>query len=185
VRRLRVQLTVLLALLGMLVLTWGSAIFQGARDAARSNASVQLTVDRVEELRRTATRLSRDTVAMETSRRAYLVTGDEGSRRAQARAEVRADQRVRRVRRLSRRWWELSAVADQAAGEYRAWVRAGRAELRSRAEGAGAAVRTALMMLAALALIAVWLRRAVGARPTPCARPRAGWPAATSRPRSS
>jgi hypothetical protein len=36
-RRLRVQLTVLLALLGMLVLAWGAAIFLGARDAARSS----------------------------------------------------------------------------------------------------------------------------------------------------
>ena len=35
-RRLRVQLTVLLALLGMLVLAWGAAIFLGARDAARA-----------------------------------------------------------------------------------------------------------------------------------------------------
>ena len=36
-RRLRVQLTVLLALLGLLVVAWGSAIFLAARDAARSN----------------------------------------------------------------------------------------------------------------------------------------------------
>ena len=40
-RRLRVQLTVLLALLGMRVLAWGAAIFLGARDAARSTASIQ------------------------------------------------------------------------------------------------------------------------------------------------
>ena len=64
-RRLRVQLTVLLALLGMLVLAWGAAIFLGARDAARSSASIQSTVDRVDELRRAATGLSREFVAME------------------------------------------------------------------------------------------------------------------------
>jgi hypothetical protein len=82
VRRLRVQLTVLLALLGLLVLGWGAAVFLGARDAARTSASLQSTVDRVDELRRAATRLSRDLVTMETSRRAYLVTGDEAARRA-------------------------------------------------------------------------------------------------------
>ena len=89
-RRLRVQLTVLLALLGMLVVAWGAAIFLGARDAARSNVSLQSTVDRVDELRRAATGLSRDFVAMETSRRAYLVTGDPASLDASDQAEGRA-----------------------------------------------------------------------------------------------
>jgi signal transduction histidine kinase/HAMP domain-containing protein len=212
VRRLRVQLTVLLALLGMLVLAWGSAIFLGARDAARSTATIQSTVDRVDELRQAATRLGRDLVVMETSRRAYLVTGDQTARRAQARAAVRADQGVRRVRRLSRRWYDLSRMADEVAWAYRAWVRTGRAELAAGRARAGAAalaaasadaderfralwsrqtaledqlasslqayagsqdrtyaaaqtlaVRTGLMMLAALVLLAIWLRRAVGA----------------------
>jgi signal transduction histidine kinase len=212
VRRLRVQLTVLLALLGMLVLAWGAAVFLGARDAARTSASVQSGVDRVDELRRAATRLGRDLVTMETSRRAYLVTGDEASRRAHLRAEVRADWGVWRVRRLSRPWVDLSPLVERVAGAYRAWVGAGRAELAARRQGAGPAtvvaagggadrrfralwarqtaledqlarserltvggqdrtydaaqalaVRTALMMLAALVLIAVWLRRAVGA----------------------
>ena len=90
-RRLRVQLTVLLALLGLLVLAWGAAVFLGARDAARTSASLQSTVDRVDELRRSATRLSRDLVTMETSRRAYLVTGDAAARRAHLRAGARAD----------------------------------------------------------------------------------------------
>jgi CHASE3 domain sensor protein len=89
-RRLRVQLTVLLALLGMLVLAWGAAILLGARDAARSSASIQSTVDRVDELRRAATELSRDFVTMETSRRAYLLTGDQASLDAGTRAETRA-----------------------------------------------------------------------------------------------
>ena len=51
-RRLRVQVTVLLALLGLLVVAWGAAIFLAARDAASSNASLQSTVDRVDELRK-------------------------------------------------------------------------------------------------------------------------------------
>jgi hypothetical protein len=91
VRRLRVQLTVLLALLGMLVLAWGAAVFLGARDAARTSASIRAGVDRVDELRGAATRLGRDLVTMETSRRAHLVTGDPASRRAHLRAQVRAD----------------------------------------------------------------------------------------------
>jgi two-component system, OmpR family, phosphate regulon sensor histidine kinase PhoR len=212
VRRLRVQLTVLLALLGLLVLAWGAAVFLGARDAARTSASLQSTVDRVDELRRAATRLSRDLVTMETSRRADLVTGDEAARRAHLRAGARADRGVRRVRRLSRPWVDLSPLADRVARRYQAWVRTGRTELAARRDGARAAaavatggapdrrfqalwsgqtvledrlarsqrvivggqdrtyrtaqalaVRTALMMLAALVLIAVWLRRAVGA----------------------
>ena len=79
-RRLRVQLTVLLALLGMLVLAWGAAIFLGARDAARSSASIQSSVDRVDELRRAATGLSREFVAMETSRRAPTCSPATGRR---------------------------------------------------------------------------------------------------------
>jgi signal transduction histidine kinase len=211
-RRLRVQLTVLLALLGMLVVAWGAAIFLGARDAARSNVSLQSTVDRVDELRRAATGLSRDFVAMETSRRAYLVTGDPASLDAKDRAAVRAAEGFERVKALSRGWRGLFPLVQEVAAEYRAWVRTGQTELKARERGARAAaravatgnadrhfrllwarqaaledslarsqrayassqdrtyeaaqalaVRTALMMLAALVLLAVWLRRAVGA----------------------
>jgi signal transduction histidine kinase/CHASE3 domain sensor protein len=211
-RRLRVQLTVLLALLGMLVVAWGAAIFLGARDAARSNVSLQSTVDRVDELRRAATGLSRDFVAMETSRRAYLVTGDPASLDANDRAAVRAAEGFEQVKALSRGWRGLFPRVQEVAAEYRAWVRTGQTELKARERGARAAaravatgnadrhfrllwarqaaledslarsqrayassqdrtyeaaqalaVRTALMMLAALVLLAVWLRRAVGA----------------------
>jgi len=211
-RRLRVQLTVLLALLGMLVVAWGAAIFLGARDAARSNVSLQSTVDRVDELRRAATGLSRDFVAMETSRRAYLVTGDPASLNASDQAEVRATESFDRVKELSRRWRGLFPLVQEVAAEYRAWVRTGQTERKARERGARAAaravatgnadrhfqelwarqaaledklaqsqrayassqdrtyeaaqalaLRTALMMLAALVLLAVWLRRAVGA----------------------
>jgi signal transduction histidine kinase len=211
-RRLRVQLTVLVALLGMLVLAWGAAIFLGARDAARSGASIQSTVDRVDELRRAATGLSRDFVAMETSRRAYLVTGDQASLAASIDAEAQADQGFKRIKELSRPWRGLFPVVLEVAAEYRSWVRTGQTEVKARERGARAAavvvasgradqhfetlwarqtaledrlassqrayarsrdrtyetaqalaVRTALMMLAALVLLAVWLRRAVGA----------------------
>jgi signal transduction histidine kinase/CHASE3 domain sensor protein len=212
VRRLRVQLTVLLALLGMLVLAWGAAIFLGARDAARSSASIQSSVDRVDELRRAATELSREFVTMETSRRAYLLTGDKASLEAGTRAEVRAGEGFKRVADLSRRWRNLPPLVQRVAAEYRAWVRTGQTELKARREGARAAalvaargnadkhfqelwrlqaqledqlarahysyartqdrtyattqtlaVRTALLMLGALVLLALWLRRAVGA----------------------
>jgi hypothetical protein len=63
-RRLRVQVTVLLALLGLLVVAWGAAIFLAARGAAQSSTSLQSTVERVDELRRAATGLSRDFVTM-------------------------------------------------------------------------------------------------------------------------
>jgi len=211
-RRLRVQLTVLLALLGLLVVAWGAAIFLAARDAARSNASLQTTVERVDELRRAATRLSRDFVTMETTRRAYLLTGDEAARQAGARAEESAVRGFRRMRQLSDRWRSLLPLVEGVATEYRAWVRTGQTELAAREVDARAAalvaargnadrhfqalwrrqtdledqlaraqrasarsqdrtyetaqtlaVRTALMMLGALTLLATWLRRAVGA----------------------
>jgi signal transduction histidine kinase/HAMP domain-containing protein len=212
-RRLRVQLTVLLALLGLLVVAWGAAIFLAARDAARSNVSLQTTVERVDSLRRTVTGLSHDFVTMETSRRAYLLTGDQRAQRAQIRAEVDADGGFDRVRELSRRWRGVLPLVERMAGEYRAWVRAGHSELKAkrdhgfgsdallraggRADGhfrrlwasqvaledqlgrfqhayassqdqtyemaQSLAIRTALMLLAALVLLAVWLRRAVGA----------------------
>jgi PAS domain S-box-containing protein len=212
-RRLRVQLTVLLALLGLLVVAWGSAIFLAARDAARSNTSLQSTVERVDLLRRTTTELSRDFVTMETSRRAYLLTGDVNAQRAHLDAEISADDLFQRVRDLSGRWQGLSPLVEGVAAEYRAWVRTGHSELKAKqrhgamsaalvAAGGNAdqhfqalwarqtaledqlaraqrayarsqdrtyetaqtlAVRTALMLLGALVLLAIWLRRAVGA----------------------
>jgi CHASE3 domain sensor protein len=138
-RRLRVQLTVLLALLGMLVVAWGAAIFLGARDAARSNASLQATVDRVDELRRAATGLSRDFVAMDTSRRAYLITGDPALLEATGQAEVSAAKGFERMKALSRRWRGLFPLVQQVAAEYRAGVRTGQTELKARERGARAA----------------------------------------------
>jgi PAS domain S-box-containing protein len=212
-RRLRVQLTVLLALLGLLVVAWGSAIFLAARDAARSNTSLQSTVERVDQLRRAATELSRDFVTMETSRRAYLLTGDEQAQRAHVDAEADAEGGFGQVRDLSRRWPGLSPLVEQVAAEYRAWVRTGHSEVKAKqrygamsaalvAAGGNAdrhfrrlwdrqvalenqlaraqrtyarsqdrtyetaqtlAVRTASMLVGALVLLAIWLRRAVGA----------------------
>ena len=108
-RRLRVQVTVLVAMLGLLLVAWGTAIFLAAR--------------------RAATRLSRDFVTMETSRRAYLLTGDGAAADAQFRAEINAVQEFQQVRRLSLRWRNLVPVVEGVADEYRAWVRTGHTEL--------------------------------------------------------
>ena len=98
-RRLRVQLTVLLALLGLLVVAWGATIFLGARDAARTNASLLTTVDHFDALRRRSAELGRSFVSIESSRRAYLLTGDPGSYEAQLQAERRAKQLFAEVRK--------------------------------------------------------------------------------------
>jgi signal transduction histidine kinase/CHASE3 domain sensor protein len=213
VRRLRVQLTILLALLGLLVMAWGSTIFLGARDAARSNALLQSTAEGIANLRGQSTQLGQDFVTIEINRREYLLTGDPGALRAQHAAEVSAHRRLAEVRKLARPWRGLSPVITGVEANYRLWLRTGRTERKARVHGgppaaaravrqgraAGyfqalrqghadledrladsqimfgrsqgrtykaaqtLAVRTALMVLAAVVLIAFYLRRAVGA----------------------
>jgi signal transduction histidine kinase/HAMP domain-containing protein len=214
VRRLRVQLTVLLALLGLLVVAWGATIFLGARDAARTNASLLSTVDRFDALRRRSAELGRSFVSIESSRRAYLLTGDPASRQAQVEGERRAKRLFWEVREHAAPWRQvLTPVIDQVAADYRSWLLAGRLELRARQRGGAAAaarvaatgradarfqrlrgrqtafeeqlatlqattgrgqgrtyraaqtlaLRTAVMVLAAVVLITFYLRRAVGA----------------------
>jgi signal transduction histidine kinase/HAMP domain-containing protein len=214
VRRLRVQLTVLLALLGLLVIAWGATIFLGARDAARTNASLLSTVDRFDTLRRRSADLGRSFVSIESSRRAYLLTGDPVSRQTQLEAERRAKQLFFEVRERAAPWRQiLTPVIDQVATDYKSWLLAGRLETAARqrggAEGAARvaaggradrrfqrlrgrqtafeeqlatlqattgrsqgrtyraaqtlALRTAVMVLAAVLLISFYLRRAVGA----------------------
>jgi CHASE3 domain sensor protein len=213
VRRLRVQLTILLALLGLLVVAWGSTIFLGARDAARSNASLQRRDNGFDGLRQHSAQLGRDFVAIETNRRAYLLTGDRRALGAQHRAEVHAHQRLAEVAKLARRWPTLTPVIERMRSDYRSWLRTGQSEVTALTRGgrdaaarvirqgrAGRhlqalldgqatlegrlaeaqsvtarrqgqtyrtaqtlAIRTALMVLAAVVLIALYLRRAVGA----------------------
>jgi signal transduction histidine kinase/CHASE3 domain sensor protein len=213
VRRLRVQLTILLVLLGLLVVAWGSTIFLGARDAARSNASMLSTVERFDDLRWHSTQLGRDFVIIETNRRTYLLTGDPDTLRTQRRAEVNAHQRLAEVKKLASSWRALSPEITAVALDYRSWLRTGKSELAARERGGpraaarlavqgrsdrhfqallrgqaaleGAlteaqatiarsqgrtyraaqtlALRTAVMVLAAVVLIAFYLRRAVGA----------------------
>ena len=158
-RRLRVQLTILLALLGLLVMAWGATIFLGARDAARNSASVQLTVDRVDGLRQAATRLSRDFVIMDTSRRAYLLTGDQGTLQAQVQAEVHASEGFEQLRRLASPWKGLPPLVERVGTEYRAWVRTGRTEVKARRAGAQAAARVAARGFADRQFRALWERQ--------------------------
>jgi len=213
VRRLRVQLTILLALLGLLVVAWGSAIILGARDAARTSASLQWRVERFDGLREQSTRLSHDLATIETNRRAYLLTTDPAILEAARWAEVSAHRRLAEVARLAAPWPALTPTVQGLAAEYRAWLRTGRSELKARRLGGpraaalvvggrradghfqqlldgqakleaelarnqsvharsqgrtyraaqALALRTALMVLAAVVLIAFYLRRAVGA----------------------
>ena len=158
-RRLRVQLTILLALLGLLVMAWGATIFLGARDAARNSASVQLTVDRVDGLRQAATRLSRDFVIMDTSRRAYLLTGDQGTLQAQIQAEEHASEGFEQLRRLASPWKGLPPLVERVGTEYRAWVRTGRTEVKARRAGAQAAARVAARGFADRQFRALWERQ--------------------------
>ncbi|HEV8424940.1 MAG TPA: ATP-binding protein [Actinomycetes bacterium] len=154
------QLTILLALLGLLVVAWGATIFLGARDAARDSASVQFTVDRVDGLRQAATRLSRDFVIMDTSRRAYLLTGDQDTLDAQVRAEVRATEGFSQVRALAKHWEGLPPLVERVAIEYRAWVRTGQTEVKARRAGAEAAARVAAKGFADSQFRALWARQA-------------------------
>jgi signal transduction histidine kinase/HAMP domain-containing protein len=214
VRRLRVQLTVLLALLGLLVIAWGATIFLGARDAARTNASLLSTVDRFDALRRRSAELGGSFVSIESSRRAYLLTGDPASRQAQLEGERRAKRLFWEVRERAAPWRQiLNPVIDQVAADYKSWLLAGRLETAARQRGGTVAaarvatggradrrfqrlrgrqtafeeqlatlqattgrgqgrtyraaqtlaVRTAVMVLAAVVLISFYLRRAVGA----------------------
>jgi signal transduction histidine kinase/CHASE3 domain sensor protein len=213
VRRLRVQLTVLLALLGLLVVAWGATIFLGAHDAARTNASLQSAVDRFDNLRRRTAELGGVVISIESCRRSHLLTGDPNALGEQSKAERRAKQLFGELRKLAALWPSLTPVVEEVAGDYRSWLLAGRRELRARDRGGSVAaarvaadgiadrrfqelragqaafeerlavlqtstgrsqgrtyraaqtlaLRTAMMVLAAVALIALYLRRAVGA----------------------
>jgi PAS domain S-box-containing protein len=211
VRRLRVQLTVLLALLGLLVVAWGATIFLGARQSANRNASLQSEVDRFDRLRRVSAALGAGVVRVEAAQRDYLLTGDPAARARWTEATGGAARLMSQVQQLAAPWPSLQAGRISAA--YRSWLRAGQWEVhRLDAGGAGAAseavrtrisserfgvlrlrqarleqsladlqagtarlqgqtymaaqtlaLRTACMVLAAVVLISLYLRRAVGA----------------------
>ena len=116
-------------------------------------------MERVDELRRAATRLSRDFVTMETTRRAYLLTGDEATRQAGAQAEESAVRGFKRMRQLSDRWRSLLPLVEGVATEYRAWVRTGQTELAAREVDARAAALVAARGNADRHFQALWRRQ--------------------------
>ena len=212
-RRLRVQLTVLLALLGLLVIAWGATIFLGARNTALSHASLQSTIDRLDQLRRRAAELEAKAGDVEFCQREYLLTGDPAALRCYQQRRKEAADLLVSVHALAAPWALLPPAADRVADAYGAWGTAVQQELDDRvASGArmrwtptstsrsrhwfatlrtrqadlddligglqhatslsqGSTYRdvqrlalvTACMVLAAVTLLTIYLRRAVGA----------------------
>src|SRR6266540_5165256 len=78
--RLRVQLSVLLAMLGLLVAAWGATIFLGARNGQVSTESQQFEVSRFDELRRAAASFRVRLVDASANQRDYLLTSDRRAR---------------------------------------------------------------------------------------------------------
>ena len=139
-RRLRVQLTVLLAMLGLLVAAWGATIFLGARNAALLNASEQVEVSRFDELRRIAIDFEMKFVDAETNQRIFLLTGNAGARARYALARRRADDRLGRVRTLALPWPTLLPRIDRVQTAYVKWAKAAEGEVKARDRfGPGAA----------------------------------------------
>jgi PAS domain S-box-containing protein len=211
VRRLRVQLTVLLALLGLLVAAWGATIFLGAREAAHRNASLQSEVDRFDQLRRVSSKLGAGVVEVEAAQQRYLLTADPAARVRWLDADERTSRLMVQVEQLAAPWPGLRV--DLIGTAYRSWLRAGQWEAGKLDQGGPAAassavrtgvagrrfellrtrqmrleqsladlqtgtarrqgqtyraaqtlaLRSACMVLAAVALISVYLRRTVGA----------------------
>ncbi len=131
-RRLRVQLTVLLAMLGLLVAAWGATIFLGARNAALLNASEQVKVSRFDELRRTTIDFEMKFVDAETNQRSFLLTGNVDARVRYALARRRADERLRRARALALAWPALLPRIDRVQTSYVRWAKVAEAEIRAR-----------------------------------------------------
>jgi len=140
VRRLRVQLTVLLAMLGLLVAAWGATIFLGARNAALLNASEQFEVGRFDELRRSAIDFEMKFVDAETNQRDFLLTGNRGARMRYALARRRADERLLRTGVLASTWPTLLLPLERVQTAYVKWAKAAEAEIGARDRyGPGAA----------------------------------------------
>jgi PAS domain S-box-containing protein len=140
VRRLRVQLTVLLAMLGLLVAAWGATIFLGARNGALLNASQQFQVSQFDQLRRTSIDFEMRFVDAETDQRNFLLTGNQDVRARYALARRRADGLLGQIRALAAPWPSLTPIVDQVQGAYVKWARATEAEVGARDRyGPGAA----------------------------------------------
>jgi PAS domain S-box-containing protein len=137
VRRLRVQITVLLALLGLLVIAWGATVFLGARTAADSSTSLEMLTHRGEQLRRDVDELGTGFIEAESSQRDYLVTGDEDARSGYDEARRRTAELMAAVRTGAASWLDLTPTVEAVADAYRTWIRTERQEIDARSRVAG------------------------------------------------
>jgi PAS domain S-box-containing protein len=132
VRRLRVQITVLLALLGLLVIAWGATVFLGAHSAVGSSTSLESAIDRGEQLRRDVDELGTGFVEAESSQRDYLVTGDPDALDSYEAASYETAELMAAVRTGAAPWADLTATVEAVADAYRSWIRTEQEEVDAR-----------------------------------------------------
>ncbi len=131
-RRLRVQITVLLALLGLLVIAWGATVFLGAHSAAGSSTTLESLLDHGEQLRRDVDELGTGFVEGESSQRDYLVTGDEDALDSYETAKRENAALMAAVRTDAAPWSDLTATVEAVADAYRSWIRTEQEEVDAR-----------------------------------------------------
>ncbi len=136
-RRLRVQLTVLLALLGLLVVAWGATVFLGARTAADSSTAMEVMTDRGEQLRRDVDELGTSFIEAESSQRDFLVTGDQDALRSYDEARSRTAELMAAVRTGAAPWLDLTPTVEAVADTYRSWIRTEQQEIDDHRRAAG------------------------------------------------
>jgi PAS domain S-box-containing protein len=132
-----VQITVLLALLGLLVIAWGATVFLGAHSAAGSSSSLESVIDRGEQLRRDVDELGTAFVEAESGQRDYLVTGDQEALDSYEASRRRTATLMAAVRTGAAPWPDLTATVEAVADAYRSWIRTEQQEVDSRRRAAG------------------------------------------------
>src|SRR6266540_3150147 len=141
--RLRVQLTVLLAMLGLLVAAWGATIFLGARNGQVSTESRQFEVSRFDELRRAAAGFRARVVDASSNQRDYLLTGDDRAKQQFHVACTQADERLAMVGALAQPWPSLVPMLQRLRSAYASWEGQVRSEVDIHDHiGTGAAMLT-------------------------------------------
>ncbi len=127
--RLRVQLTVLLAMLGLLVAAWGATIFLGARNGQVSTESRQFEVSRFDELRRATASFRARVVDASANQRDYLLTSDPHANEQFRTACTQADNLLAMVGTLARPWPTLVPMLQRVRSGYGSWERQVRFEV--------------------------------------------------------
>jgi PAS domain S-box-containing protein len=154
VRRLRVQITVLLALLGLLVIAWGATVFLGAHSAASSSTSLEYVIERGEQLRSDVDELGTGFVEAESSQRDYLVTGDPEALDSYESARRKTAALMGAVRTGAALWPDLTATVEAVADAYRSWIKTEQEEVGARRDAQrhlGGAVRPTWTLASGLA----------------------------------